>query len=353
MPVPEARQICPEIVLVTQRPDLFRRAHNTLLNEIACEIPIETVKSIDELCCRLDPGDRRAPEDLAARLKQRISDNVGPYITCSIGFAANRLLAKTACKMDKPDGTTIWHPGDMPGPLLKVPLEDISGIGARLQVRLERAGITSMQDLLATQPKQLRNLWGNVNGERMWYALQGYDVKAVPTSRGMYGHGRVLSPGWRTPDKAEACSRLLLMKAARRMRRDGYYARRLYLWLDIRGGGWFGEHTLPSVHDDHACLTALKKIWARAQQQIARRPNIIRVGVTLLDLVPARNRQLDLLTDDDHDCQRWETLTHAIDGLNSRFGKRVVTLGDWTPPPGGFTGGKIAFTRIPSAEDFW
>ena len=353
MPVPEARQICPEIVLVTQRPDLFRRAHNTLLNEIACEIPIETVKSIDELCCRLDPGDRRAPEDLAARLKQRISDNVGPYITCSIGFAANRLLAKTACKMDKPDGTTIWHPGDMPGPLLKVPLEDISGIGARLQVRLERAGITSMQDLLATQPKQLRNLWGNVNGERMWYALQGYDVKAVPTSRGMYGHGRVLSPGWRTPDKAEACSRLLLMKAARRMRRDSYYARRLYLWLDIRGGGWFGEHTLPSVHDDHACLTALKKIWARAQQQIARRPNIIRVGVTLLDLVPARNRQLDLLTDDDHDCQRWETLTHAIDGLNSRFGKRVVTLGDWTPPPGGFTGGKIAFTRIPSAEDFW
>ena len=353
MPVPEARQICPEIVLVTQRPDLFRRAHNTLLNEIACEIPIETVKSIDELCCRLDPGDRRAPEDLAARLKQRISDNVGPYITCSIGFAANRLLAKTACKMDKPDGTTIWHPGDMPGPLLKVPLEDISGIGARLQVRFERAGIITMQDLLATQPKQLRNLWGNVNGERMWYALQGYDVKAVPTSRGMYGHGRVLSPGWRTPDKAEACSRLLLMKAARRMRRDGYYARRLYLWLDIRGGGWFGEHTLPSVHDDHACLTALKKIWARAQQQIARRPNIIRVGVTLLDLVPARNRQLDLLTDDDHDCQRWETLTHAIDGLNSRFGKRVVTLGDWTPPPGGFTGGKIAFTRIPSAEDFW
>lgn len=353
MPVPEARRICPEIVLVTQRPDLFRRAHNTLLNEIACEIPIETVKSIDELCCRLDPGDMRAPEDLADRLKHRISENVGPYITCSIGFAANRLLAKTACKMDKPNGTTIWHPGDMPAPLLSVPLEDISGIGARLQVRLERAGITSMQALLATQPKQLRNLWGNVNGERMWYALHGYDVKAVPTSRGMYGHGRVLSPGWRTPDKAEACSRLLLMKAARRMRRDGYYARRLYLWLDIRGRGWFGEHTLPSVHDDHACLAALKTIWARARHQIGRKSQIIRVGVTLLDLVPARNRQLDLLTDDDQECQRWETLTHTIDRLNTQFGKRVVTLGEWTPPPGGFTGGKIAFTRIPSAEDFW
>ena len=137
------------------------------------------------------------------------------------------------------------------------------------------------------------------------------------------------------------------------MRREGYYARRLYLWLDIRGGGWFGEHTLPSVHDDHACLAALKKIWERARRQIGRRPNIIRAGVTLLDLVPAKNRQLDLLTDDDQECQRWETLTHTIDRLNTQFGKRVVTLGEWTPPPGGFTGGKIAFTRIPSAEDFW
>ncbi|MEQ8736729.1 MAG: hypothetical protein RIC29_17535, partial [Rhodospirillaceae bacterium] len=51
MRVPEALDLCPELVLVTQRPDLFRRAHNALLNEIACAIPIETVKSIDEMTC--------------------------------------------------------------------------------------------------------------------------------------------------------------------------------------------------------------------------------------------------------------------------------------------------------------
>lgn len=353
MPVPEARALCPDIVLVTQRPDLFRRAHNTLLNEISCVIPIETVKSIDELCCRLEPGDARAPERLARQLNDRIAANVGPHITCSIGFAANRLLAKTACKMDKPSGVTIWHPRDMPGPLLPLKLDEISGIGKRLEIRLMRAGITDMEKLLATQPKQLRKIWNNVNGERMWYALHGYDVKAMPTSRGMYGHGRVLSPGWRSAEKAEGCSRLLLMKAARRMRRDGWYARKLWLWLDIRGGGWFGEHTLPSVHDDHSCLRALKVLWRRAHRQISSRASIIRVGVTLLNITPASSRQLDLLMDDDETCQRWEAITAAIDGLNLKFGKRVVTLGPWTPPPGGFTGGKIAFTRIPSAEDFW
>lgn len=353
MRVPEARRICPDIILVTQRPDLFRRAHNSLLNEISCEIPIETVKSIDELCCRLDPKDSRSPEDLSQRLKQRIAENVGPYITCSIGFAANRLLAKTACKMDKPNGTTIWHPDDMPGPLLGLKFEDISGIGARMQSRLENADIITMRQLLATQPKQLRKIWGNVNGERMWYALHGYEVYAMPTSRGMYGHGRVLAPGWRTAEKAETCSRLLLMKAARRMRRDGYYARRLYLWLDTRVGGLFSEHTLPSVHDDHSCLNALKAVWDKVRRHLSNKPNIIRVGVTLLDIVPAKHRQLDMFMDDDRECQRWEKLTHTVDGLNHKFGKRVVTLGEWTPPPGGFTGGKIAFTRIPDAEDFW
>src|SRR5271155_4668010 len=65
MRVPEALSVCPDLVLVTQRPDLYRRAHSTLLNEISCEIPIETVKSIDELACALDPPAIAAPAALA------------------------------------------------------------------------------------------------------------------------------------------------------------------------------------------------------------------------------------------------------------------------------------------------
>lgn len=49
MTVPEARKLCPDILLVPQKPDLYRRAHNTLLAEIESVIPIDTVKSIDEL----------------------------------------------------------------------------------------------------------------------------------------------------------------------------------------------------------------------------------------------------------------------------------------------------------------
>jgi DNA polymerase-4 len=353
MRVPEALALCPDLVLVMQRPDLFRRAHHALLNEISCEIPIETVKSIDEMTCALDRASIAAPQELASRIQSRIAKNIGSQITCSIGFAANRLLAKIACKVDKPNGVTIWPPEHMPQPLLRLPIETIPGVGKRMERRLNDAGITTMDDLWRTQPKQLRALWRSVNGERMWYALHGYALHAMPTSRGMFGHGRVLPPSWRTPEHARSCSRLLLTKAARRMRRDGYYAGLLWLWLDMRNGAWFGQRDLHSVQDDHACLKALDMLWVKAQGEIARRAEIVRVGVTLSALTPANERQLDMLLDDNKERQRCELLTNTIDRLNHKFGKRVVTLGPWTPPPGGYAGGKIAYNRIPSAEDFW
>jgi DNA polymerase-4 len=353
MPVPEARKLCPDLVLIMQRPDLFRRAHNALLNEISCEIPIETVKSIDELACKLDKRSIADPEELAKRIKDRIRKNIGDQITCSIGFAANRMLAKIACKVDKPNGVTIWHPQDMPEPLLKRKLEDIPGVGRRMNTRLGRAGIFSIHDLYNAQPKRLRALWGNVNGERMWYALHGYDIAAQPTSRGMFGHGRVLPPQWRDTEHALACSRLLLTKAARRMRRDGYYANKLWLWLDIRNDAWFGEGELPCVQDDFACLSALNSLWEKAKAVLSTKAKIIRVGVTLADLSPANQRQLDIFLNDDIQRRKSERITNTVDNLNRKFGQRVVTLGPWTPPPGGYAGGKIAYNRIPSAEDFW
>ncbi len=98
MPIKDAKRLCPDIVFVPQKPDLYRRAHNALLSEIETVIPIDTAKSIDELTCRLDEAGRVHPIDLSARIKAAISENVGHCITSTIGFAANRQLAKMACK---------------------------------------------------------------------------------------------------------------------------------------------------------------------------------------------------------------------------------------------------------------
>lgn len=354
MNVEEARERCPGIILVPQSPDLYRRAHNTLLSEISAVIPLDAVKSIDELTCKVAAADRDDPRALGLRIKQRIAKYVGPFIHCSIGFAANRQLAKMACKAGKPDGNMVWHPSEMPGPLLRLPLRDIPGIGERMERRLAGFGINSMAALLATQPKHMRKMWGNVTGERLWYALHGYDLQTPPSGRGMYGHGRVLPPDHRTAEHARAASRLLVVKAARRMRRDGWNAGRLWLWLEVMNDRSLHHGTwLPAVHDDQAVLSALETLWAGLRPRLRHGARILRIGVTLLDITRASERQLDILLDDDNVRRRCESATAAIDKLNRKYGRTLVSIGPWTPPPGGYAGGKISYTRIPRVEDFW
>ncbi len=353
MPVREAKAKCPDLVLIPQSPDLYRRAHNALLAEIESVVPIDAIKSIDELTCKVDRRQRHDPERLATRIKATLAENIGRYVTCSIGFAANRQLAKIACKMDKPDGVTIWHPQEMPAPLFKVPLDDIPGVGSRMQRRLLLAGISNTKDLYATQPKQMRKLWRSVNGERLWYALHGFDIQAPVSERGMFGHGRVLPPESRKLDDAREICRVLLVKAARRLRRERFYCSGLWLWMLHSEDTWSANLSLPIVHDDQALLLGFQKLWNLAQSQLRKNTLIFRVGVTLFNLSPADTRQLDFLLNDDTERQRWEAINTAIDSLNAKYGKTIASIGFWPTRNLENIGGKISYTRIPSAEDFW
>lgn len=357
MDVPAAKKICPDMVFVPQKPEMYRRAHSALCSSIESVIPIDVRKSIDELTCRLDKHDIADPHDLAHRIKTAIRRDVGECITCSIGFGANRHLAKIACKMDKPDGVTVWTPDIMPEPLFPLSFDDIPGIGGRMTVRLWKAGIVDVEKLMNTQPKEMRKIWGNVTGERLWYALHGYDIKAEPSSRGMYGHGRVLPPEMRSMADAYACSRVLAVKAARRMRRDGYYASQMHIWMNHRtpryeNKGWGTWVKIYYANDDQACLSALEMLWRAAKRAIAPRDKIVRIGLFYGGLVPANMRQLDIFHQDDTARIKWESLTRAMDGLNNRYGRSVLTLGPWSfNKYGDHLGTKISYTRIPSAED--
>ncbi|RKQ71348.1 DNA polymerase-4 [Litorimonas taeanensis] len=349
----EAKERCPELILVAQKPDLYRRAQDALLNEIERVIPIDKRKSIDEITCIVDAGGQRDPESLAQAIKTRIRQAIGEQITCSIGMSANRMLSKIACKLDKPNGLTILHPHDLPGPLLSLSFDDIPGIGPGNIRRLYSAGIVNMTRLWESEPKQIRKLWGNVNGERLWYALHGYDVKAQPSKRGMFGHSRILPPDERAVPDVRAFSRILLTKAARRMRRDGFRAAGLYFTAALYNRTYRDSLSLPHVSDDQAILGALMKLWERAASVINECDRIYQIGVVLVDLYDVQERQLDLLHYDDSTRQRWEVLTRTTDDLNRRFGRTAISLGPWPMKAGSLAGGKISFTRIPAAEDFF
>ena len=283
--------------------------------------------------------------------------NIGPYITCSIGFAANRQLAKIACKQNKPDGITIWHPHDLPHALHPIPFKDITGIGAGMEKRLYRLGIYTMAQLLALSPKHMRKIWRNVTGERLWYTFHGYAIHAPQHKRAMFGHGRVISPKDRSRDNVKPIARMLLVKATKAHAQAEFLAQRLFIWCDYQSHGekqrYKNSINLHFVQDDKACLDGLELLWRAMCRHIMASHHIKKIGVALGELAPVHERQLDLLYNDETKRHKWENVTCAIDDLNRRYSKSLITLGEWRPPEGGNAGGKIAFTRIPEAEDFW
>ncbi len=223
--------------------------------------PVRFMCSIDEFAATVAP--RGVPAALTHQIKQRLRDAVGDHITCSIGYAPNRWLAKIAAALDKPDGLTVLHPRDLPGRLLTLDLEDVPGVATRMRTRLARWGLTSVEDLWQADPLQLRAAWGSVTGVRLWYALHGYAVAPPRTQRRSIGHGRVLPPSQRQASAARILARQLVVKAARRMRREGYLAQRLTLSVDcLDAPYWTAAVAVAAANDDRAGLEALAGLWA-------------------------------------------------------------------------------------------
>ena len=187
-----------------------------------------------------------------------------------------------------------------------------------------------MEDLWQADPLQLRAAWGSVTGARLWYALHGYAVAPPRTQRRSIGHGRVLPPGQRQAPAARILARQLVVKAARRMRREGYLAQRLTLSVD--------------------CLDAPR--WTAAALVEARpQVTLFRLTVSFDRFRPADAVQLTLPWHAPDDRSRVVRLTAAVDALNRRYGRTLIGYGQ-CGEPGGYVGAKIAYGRIPELENF-
>jgi DNA polymerase IV len=351
----DVQETWPGFPAVIARHDVYMQVHHEILAAMDTVLPVHKVWSVDEVECTLMGREKDNWQDIAAQVRTTLALAIGPYITPSIGFGANQLLAKIAAEMDKPNGLVCLHPRNMPQAIHNIKMSDIPGIGKRMGRRLEKAGITTMPQLLRLSGKQMRGLWGSVEGERLWAGLQGYALEKPKTKRGMFGHGRILSPDWRNRRGVRDCARLLLVKAARRLRRQDYAAGRLSISVGFQDRGRLSrEYTLtPPAYDDQRLLQALETLLGPLWQS-APPAQPFKVSVCLSSIVPLHTRVEDLLEQETDRTRRrqWEHLSSVLDKLNVRYGATVVSQGTHIEPPGGYAGGKIAFGRIPDKEDF-
>ncbi|GAB4549976.1 MAG: DNA polymerase IV [Phycisphaerales bacterium] len=327
--VGEARQRCPGITIVRSRPDRYIEVHHAVLAAIEKCVPVACVESVDECWALLmkneQPRDRA--ETIALAIKEQIRQDVGP-ITCSIGIASNRLVAKVAGAMRKPDGLSVVERSSLPGALLGLELTDLPGIADNIARRLRAHRIVTMEDLYAQSPAQLRAAWGSVLGVYWWHWIRGERVEGPATRRRTVGHQHVLAPKFRSPEHARGVAVRLLSKAAQRMRSLGYAATRLSMHIRYTDrSGWADWSPVDETDDTIALTDELYTLWARAPRR-----EVMRIGVTLEGLSPA-NRQLLLPFDAPGtaagrgpDAGRGQ-LMRALDVVNRKHGHDAVYLG--------------------------
>ena len=225
--VADAKRLCPGIVLVEGRHELYTEYHHRIVEAVESCLPVTAVCSIDEMACRLMGRERPllAAMELARKVKARIRERAGERMRSSVGLATNRYLAKIASDMEKPDGLVALPLDILPEALRSLTLRDLPGIGARTEKRLNERGIHTMEEMLALNCEQAGQLWGSVWGERLWHWLRGEDFEMSETDHlKSISHQHVLAPDMRTPEKAWAVAHKLLHKAAMRLRSGGLWA---------------------------------------------------------------------------------------------------------------------------------
>ena len=352
----DAQKICPDFVVAIARHDEYVAMHSRIYAIINACVPIHKTWSVDEVECRLKANERREWRALAGTIRAQLALHIGPYVTPSIGLGATQVLAKIAAEMDKPNGLVRLHPRDMPAAIYGIKLSDIPGIGGRMEARLGAAGIKTVRALMALSGKQMRALWRSVEGERLWAGLHGYETEVPETTRGMFGHGRILAPDWRNQTGVRNCARLLLVKAVRRLRRKNYAAKNLMLSVGFGGKErrkQVRDIPLPAF-DDHTFLAHLEVMLTRLWQTAPRHAAPFKVSVCIFSITPIGARMDDLLETKAARMARlrWESLSLLSDTLNQHYTRTVLSVGPHIEPPGGYTGGKIAFGRIPEKADF-
>ncbi len=354
--VAEAKRMCPDLVLVEARHELYVQYHHRVVEAVESCLPVTAVMSIDEMACRLMGRERPllAAMALGRQVKARILERVGPMIRSSVGLATNRYLAKVASDMEKPDGLVALPLDILPEALHQLTLRALPGIGARTEKRLNDKGIRTMDDLLALNCEQAGELWGSVWGERLWHWLQGEDFDMSETEHlKSMSHQHVLAPEMRTPEKAWAVAHKLLHKVAMRLRSEGLWAGSIGLAIGFavpRGEkmpvsrfgaptrGWKSELRLSECQDNPTLIAALRRLWeSRPPGEEFEHPYFI--GVHLNGLVPDRLHTLNLFegTEDEQSRTR---LVAAMDALNNKYGLSTLA------PATMLTAFKAAPTRI-------
>jgi DNA polymerase-4 len=322
--VHQALNICPELILISPDFDLYRKYSRGFLRIAGNYTPLIEAVSIDE--CFLDiTGSSQfgTPIEIADTIARRVREELS--LPCSIGVAPNKLLAKMASDMRKPDAITILRRREVPKLLWNKPCQTLYGIGSRTADKLLRLNIRTIGELAVADERVLTERFG-VYGAWMKQAANGLDdspVEPLQEASKSIGHTTTLPADLTGREQYRRVLLNLADQTTRRLRNQRLVSSTVQVTIrdpDMRtitraSGLGIPTDTMEDVYQ--VACRLMETHWKEGAP-------IRLLGITLQNLASKEDTplQMDLFSYEEK--PRRDRLVSAMDSLRNKYGEDAV-----------------------------
>ncbi|WP_244226754.1 DNA polymerase IV [Paenibacillus protaetiae] len=334
MTVREALKTCPELILIKTDFKLYRSYSERFMAIARQYTPLVQQMSIDE--CYLDitgSGLFGTPVEIAQTIQRRIQSECA--LPCSIGIGPNKLLAKMASDMKKPNGLTILRIRDMPRLMWDKPCDVLFGVGKKTAEKLNRLQVKTISQLAAADAEFLRRHFG-VMGQWLKDAANGRDYSPVnPEEEASKSIGHMTTLPADVTEKEEAARILLELsdRTGRRLRAQHLVTGTVQITIrkpdmtTIARSRTMEAVTQQTSDIYREALRLLERHWREGDP-------IRLLGVTLQNLSPAEETAIQLDLFDYEQQPRKDALEAAMDKLRDKFGEKAIHSAGLLPKSG-------------------
>jgi DNA polymerase-4 len=323
MPMARARRLCPQGVVL--EPDFARYSQisDAIMATFHSVTDVVEPLSLDEAFLDIAGAQRRlgSPTRIAQWVRDTVADEQG--ITCSVGVASTKFVAKLASSLAKPDGMIVVPRDEVLGFLHQLPVGALWGVGERTEEALTRLGLRTVADIAHTPVETLRRALGDVSGSHLHALSWGRDERPVVRQQREKSIGSDETFAHDVDDPVVIHRELLRLsdRTAARVRSAGMMGRTVSIKVRFAD---FTTITRARTLRDPTDIS--RDIYATARSLFdalgLQRARIRLVGVRMEGLVEAEGAPVQgLLDEPDHG---WRDADRAVDQASARFGAGAV-----------------------------
>ena len=326
MPMSTALRLCPTAVCVPPRIARYREVSGQVFAVFREITPLVQGLSLDEAFLDVTASTRLLgePPAIARRIKEQIRARTG--LTASVGVATNKLIAKIASDLDKPDGLTVVAPERVRAVLDPLSVRRLPGLGRKLGEKVQAAGVRTLGDLRTAPDAVLWPLFGR-DTPRMRERAAGIDERPVLTDLEEKSLSAEDTFARDLSDPRELDTHLcrLAAKAGERLRRKGLMAGRIGVKIRCHDFATFTRQRsiAPPAQEERAIREVARDLLRRWLSE-HRGAKLRLLGIVLTELAPAA--QIGLFESAPDGAS--ERLDVALDQVRERFGSRALRRGN-------------------------